>query len=70
MSVWREDNTDGLDDDKEDLLDHEDLQALDETIEGPERRVSEVRLRRSEAEDKVARYYPIPGRYRPLSCCT
>lgn len=70
MSVWGEENTDGHDDDNEDLLDNEDLQALEETIEGPERRGSEVRLRRSEAEDTVARYTPIPSRFRPLSCCT
>ena len=59
MSSWAEDNTDGLNDDNEDLLDNEELQALEETIEGPEQRGSEVRLRRSEAEDKVARYYRI-----------
>ena len=70
MSSWAEDNTDGLNDDNEDLLDNEELQALEETIEGPERRGSEVRLRRSEAEDKVERYYPIPGHFRPLSCCS
>ncbi len=69
MSVWGKENTDGHDDDNEDLLDNEDLQALEETIQGPERRGSEVRLRRSKAED-VARYDPIPGRFRPLSCCT